>query len=99
MKLIYADFMKIDNEGRLVLTCVGTHRDLEKHNIVLKDGLKLLVYNDDADDNGNQDDLVVEGMIEFDKAKETWAARINWDEIKNISMFSLEEEQKLGIEN
>ncbi len=90
--------MKIDYKGRLVLTCFGTHRDLEKHNISLKDGLKLVFYNEDEDDNGNRDDLVVEGIVEYDKNKERWRASINWDEIKNISKLSIEEKQKLGIE-
>jgi hypothetical protein len=98
MKSIYADFMKIDNEGRLVLTCLGTHKDLEKHNTSLKDGLKLVFYNDDEDDNGNPDNLVVGGIVEYDNNKERWIANINWDEIKNISKLSVEEKQKLGVE-
>jgi hypothetical protein len=53
MKQIYADFMKMDDEGHLILTCFGTHKDLEKHKISLTDGLKLVFYNDDADNNGN----------------------------------------------
>lgn len=98
MKFIYADFMKMDNDGRLVLTCFGTHKDLKKYNISLKDGLKLVFYNDDEDDNGNRDDLVVEGIVEYDKKSERWVANIIWDDIKNISRLSSEEKQKLGIE-
>jgi hypothetical protein len=97
MKSIYADFMKMDYEGRLVLTCLGTHKDLEKHNISLKDGLKLVFYNDDEDDNGNPDNLVVEGIVQYDENNERWVANINWDGIKNISKLSVEEKQKLGI--
>lgn len=97
MPLIYADFMKNDYENRLLLTCIGTYKDLEKYNISLKDGLKLVFYNEDEDDNGNRDDLVVEGIVEYDKENERWAARIVWDEITNISKLSEKEKLKLGI--
>ena len=97
MILIYADFMKCDCENRLLLTCRGTHQDLEKHNIRLKDGLKLVFYNEDEDDDGNRDDLVVEGVVQYDTNNQRWAAKINWDDIKNISKLSIEEKQKLGM--
>jgi hypothetical protein len=51
-KFIYADFMKCDDENNLVLTCFGTHKDLAEHKIILKDGMKLSFYSDDADDFG-----------------------------------------------
>ena len=41
--LIYADFMKCDDEGRLVLVCYGTHKDLEEHKITLEEGIKLVL--------------------------------------------------------
>ena len=98
MKLVYADFMKNDYENRLVLTCLGTLKDLEKHNIELETGLRLVFYNEDEDSNGVKDDLVVEGIVEYDKKNERWVATIDWDKIKNISQLSLEEKQKLGVE-
>lgn len=96
--LIYADFMKSDYEGRLPLVCFGTHRDLAENNIALEEGMKLVFYNEDEDNSGNRDDLVVEGIIEFDKRENRWTARIVWDEIKNISELSLQERKRLGFE-
>ena len=90
--------MKCDDKGRLVLVCRGTFNDLAKHNIMLEEGMKLVFYNDDADDAGNRDDLVVEGKVEYDKEKERWTARIIWDDIKNISQLSAEEKKKLCFE-
>ena len=95
--LIYADFMKCDFENRLLLTCFGTHRDLAENNITLEDGMKIVFYNDDSDDTGNRDDLVVEGIVEYDKNNQRWAARIDWNQIKNISRLSAEEKEKLQI--
>jgi hypothetical protein len=96
-KLIYADFMKMDDEGRLILVCRGTFNDLAKHNISLANGGKFTFYSDDADNEGNQDDLVVEGEVEYDEKNKRWTAKINLDEIKNISQLTLEEKKKLSL--
>jgi hypothetical protein len=96
-KFIYADFMKCDDENNLVLTCFGTHKDLAEHKIILKDGMKLSFYSDDADDFGNEDDLVVQGVVKYDRNHEQWVAVIDWDKIKNISKLSLEEKEIFGL--
>ena len=98
MKQIYADFVKMDYESRLVLTCTGTRNDLETQNIILEDGMRLVFYNHDEDEAGNSDNLVVEDIVGYDKGKQRWVANINWDEIKNISKLSFQDKQKLGIE-
>lgn len=97
MKLIYADFMKNDHENRLVLTCKGTHMDLEKHNIQLENGLRLVFFNEDEDGTGERDDLVVEGIVEYDKENGRWTAKIDWDGIKNISQLTNAEKERMGI--
>ena len=96
MKLIYGDFMKSDYEHRLILT-FGSYKDLEKHNIELENGLRLVFYNEDENDDGIRDDLVVEGVVNYDEVNKRWVAEINWNEIKNISQLSLEEKSNLGI--
>ena len=69
---IYADFNKQDSDGRLVLTCAGTYRDLRHAGLVLKDGLELVFYADDADEQGKPDDLEVEGVVQFDDKTKRW---------------------------
>lgn len=96
--LIYADFMKMDHQGRLLLVCRGTLNDLEKNNLELKKGMKLTFYNEDEDIDGNRDDLVVEGVVERDNENQNWRARIIWNEIKNISQLSLDEGKKIGFQ-
>ncbi len=44
-KFIYADFMKCDYENHLILSGLGTHKDLAKYNIILENGLKFVFYN------------------------------------------------------
>ena len=97
MNLIYADIMKVDSEGRLILSCRGTHDDLERRGTSLRDGLSLVFYNDDEDEHGNRDDLVVKGIVEYDNESERWVARIDWDAIKNTSSLSAEEKLYLEI--
>ena len=89
--------MKSDYENRYPLVCQGTIKDLNENKIVLEEGMKLIFYNEDEDENGNRDDLVVEGTIEYDKENEIYAARIVWEDIKNISQLSTEEKIKLGF--
>lgn len=82
---IYVDFMKTDDEGRLLLTCIGTQHDLETHGIQLRDGLVLHVYSDDLDEHGNRDDLVAEGTARFDAANHRWVLEIDRHAIRNAS--------------
>ncbi|HQU81934.1 MAG TPA: hypothetical protein PKY59_02345 [Pyrinomonadaceae bacterium] len=89
--------MKTDPKGRLVLICRGTMQDLEKHNIEFVEGNKYIFYNDDEDNEGNRDDLVVEGIAQYDTQKNRWTAVINWNEIKNISELSVEEKKRLKL--
>jgi len=76
--LIYADYQKTDDSGRLILTCYGTIKDLEKHNIALGNGLALTFYMDDADDFGNADNLLVDGIVEYDERERRWVADVDW---------------------
>ena len=95
--MIYADFMKMDDKARLLLTCFGTHKDLEEQEIILKDGLSLVFYNEDEDDNGDRDDLVVQGIVRRNTGKNIWVAEIDWNEIKNISRLTFDEKQRMKI--
>jgi hypothetical protein len=77
--------MKTDNAGRLVLICNGTTRDLEQYGIVLEDRLALTFYMDDADDSGDQDDLLVNGVVEYDEAAQHWVAVIDETTFRHVS--------------
>ncbi len=89
--LIYTDFNEIDDEERLVLILPKTLNDLTENNITLKEGLKLVLYTDDSDTYGIPDEIIVEGIAEYDAPNERWTARIDWDEIKRVSHLSSEE--------
>ena len=82
---IYADFHNADAEGRLRLNCVGTTKDLARKQVVLRPGVLLTLYSDDADEEGNSDDLEVSGVVEYSEAEQCWVARVDWDAIRHAS--------------
>lgn len=82
---VYADFQNIDDANRLRLTCAGTLQDLAQHGIQLHDGLVLTFYSDDADEQGQPDELRVEGVAHYDTEEQCWVATINWAAIRHAS--------------
>lgn len=73
---IYADFHNADPRGRVRLNCAGTLRDLDAKRITLRDGL-LLILSDE--------ELEVEGEVHFAEDEQLWVAVIDWDAIRQKS--------------
>lgn len=84
---VYADFQNADASGRIRLNTVGTARDLAEQGLELSEGLVLLLYSDDVDDRGNQDDLVVEGAATYSNEEHCWVVRIDWSAIRHASQL------------
>ncbi len=82
---IYADFHNADSQGRLRLNCVGTAEDLSRQGVVLREGLPLLLYADDLDQEGRMDELLVEGVAFFAPEEHCWVAVIDWSAIRHAS--------------
>jgi hypothetical protein len=82
---VYADFQNLDDENRLRLTCAGTHRDLERQGIELREGLALTLYTDDANDEGQPDEMLTEGIVRYNEAEKCWVAAIDWRAIQHVS--------------
>jgi hypothetical protein len=71
MKLakIFADFNNVDKLGRVRLNTAGTMEDIDKNRIVLKDGLQVIL-----DDN---DEFNYLATVEFSQEEDIWVAKIN----------------------
>ena len=82
---IYADFQDLDDANRLRLTCAGTREDLARQGLQLKEGLVLTLYMDDADDQGQADELRAEGVVQFNHEERCWVAAIDWSAIRHAS--------------
>ena len=94
MKAIYADLNKFAS-GAIPLTTIGTRRDLEMYEITLEENLALVFYMDDVDENGNADNLIFPGIVQFDAANQVWVAKVDPDQIKNESKLTYDEKVKL----
>jgi len=81
---IYADFQNADGRGRIRLNCVGTAQDLARQQVQLRDGLRVELYADDADDAGRSEELQVSGVVEFSQDEQCWVAVIDWDAIRHV---------------
>jgi hypothetical protein len=82
---VYADFQDLDDCNRLKLTCAVTAADLARQGIQLQEGLVLSFYMDDSDDQGQPDELRVEGPVHFDEKARCWVAAIDWSAVRHAS--------------
>jgi len=82
---VYADFHNLDDFNRLRLTCAGTTADLTREGIQLREGLVLTFYMDDADDQGRPDELLAEGVVEFNETERIWVAQVDWSAVRHAS--------------
>jgi hypothetical protein len=94
-KMIYADFMETDYKGRLVLNNDRTFSDLAENGIWFEEGMALIFYTENFDEKGNCRTAAIEGIVEYDLDAERWVAKIDWNEIKNVSQLSTEEQSQL----
>jgi len=72
---VYTDFHNADSAGRLRLNCVGTVQDLARQHIALQEGLRLTLYCEE---------LEVEGEVRYLGEENTWVAAIDWAAIREV---------------
>ena len=82
---IYADFQNLDDFNQLRLICAGTLQDLQSQGIQLQEGMVLTFYTDDADDQGQPDELRAEGIVHYDQEGHSWVAAIDWNALRHAS--------------
>ncbi len=66
---IYADFNNADPRGRLRLNCIGTVEDLSRQRVQLREGLPLILHDEE---------LEADGEAQFSPEEQIWVAIINW---------------------
>jgi hypothetical protein len=86
MHRIYHDFNKLypGQTGRLTsapLVCYGTKCDLERLNLVLKEGMEVVLYEPDIGPNDEPDCLEVKAVIRFDHKAGCFMADFVWGEL------------------
>ena len=81
---VYADFQNLDDSQRLLLTSLGTLRDLQRQRIELREGLCLTLYTDDEDDEGRPSELQADAVVHRDHDRADWVAVIDWSAIRHV---------------
>lgn len=74
--LIFADFQNADVLGRVRLNTVGSVEDLGRLGVRLTNGLRVTLYDDD---------LEADGEVVFSAEEHIWVAKIDWNAIRHVS--------------
>lgn len=70
---IFADFNNTDRKHRIRLNTIGTLNNLSTKGIVLKQGLKIMLDDDDG--------LITLGTIQFSQEENIWVAEVDWEDL------------------
>ena len=81
---IFADFQNTDAQGRLRLNCMGTQQDLARQQLDLREGLRLTLYDTDADRDGQPCELQAFGVASFSEDEQCWVATIDWTQLSRV---------------
>ena len=85
---IYADFNGTTKSGSgedlLILNGKGTLDDVIRLKLEFKEGLEAIFYDNDEDDNGNPDDIEVDGVVRHD-SEHGWVAVVDWSKMRHAS--------------
>lgn len=82
---VYADFMKLDDLDRLILITIGSRNDLLKLGTQLKSGMAVVFYDDDANEDGEPDDLEADGTLLYDHAAGHWVGVYDRSSLRHAS--------------
>jgi hypothetical protein len=85
---VSVDFQNADVRGRVRLNCTGTVRDLARQQVHLRDGIRLTLYSEDGDANGEPCELQTEGVVQFSVDEQGWVAVIDWDDLRHVAIES-----------
>ena len=72
---IYVDFMNADPQGRVRMNCTGTFEDLDRLALSMRDGLRVLVHDEE---------LEADGEVSFSQSEQIWVARIDWNALRPV---------------
>ena len=70
---LYADFNNADPVGRVRLNVVGTILDLSRLGLILRDGLRVRVHDEE---------LEADGEVRYSTDEHIWVAEIDWAAVR-----------------
>ena len=75
--IFYVDFNEMVEPNLVLLSREVVIFDSHGEAISLHEGLEVIVFTDDTDDDGRVDNLVARGIVERNKT-DGWASHVNW---------------------
>jgi hypothetical protein len=76
---IYVDFNEMVTYDIILLSTQDSKMDSEGNIINFKENLPIYIYTDDSDENGNQDNLIANGMaIKYDLSQDNYWSHVKW---------------------
>jgi hypothetical protein len=81
---VWVDFMNLDWNDNLPLDLPGTIRYLERQNIRLEEGVRLVLFQEDGNILGEPDDLISVAHATFDHDEQRWVAK-DWEPTVHLS--------------
>lgn len=76
---IYVDFNEMLDDDIVLLSQNDTKIDSAGNTITFYEGMPVSIYMDDVDSNGNEDNLIAEGIvIKHDLNKYPWGEHVKW---------------------
>jgi hypothetical protein len=84
---IWADFNSLDRQGRVRLGKPGTQKDLARYGVTLVEGLPVLAFDYDGNDQDETDDLLAIGIAVFDGAADEWVLA-DWEPCTHYSQLN-----------
>lgn len=76
---IYVDFNEMLEDNLVLLSKFDTKKDSEGNEILLYEGLRVKIYENDVDDSNQEDNLIAEGFVELNNSDESWAKNAKWN--------------------
>jgi hypothetical protein len=84
---IYWDFNRTLPSDRFRLDHPALLSELASHQVELSEGLRLNLWDEDADDSGQRDDLVATGTVTWSRSDDTWIIEIDaWAHVSEDSI-------------
>ena len=77
------DFQGIDKADRAILWYNGVEDDLAAQGAVLAEGISVLLWEKDEDDDGQPALMIVDAVVDrFDPINQCWVARVQEDTLR-----------------
>jgi hypothetical protein len=76
---IYVDFNEMLEDNLVLLSKTDIKKDSQGNEIMLYEGLKVKIYEDNLNDSDEEDNLIAEGVVELNISTESWAKAAKWN--------------------